>query len=318
MRELLDAADRVSPGISAIVPTIGRATSLARLLEALVAQTRRPDEVIVADGSDGSEVEQLAAAPRWRAAGLDVRHLRVTPPHAVRQREAAIAQSRGSLLLLLDDDVVPERGCVAALLSCLESQGAVAVGADFAGQPWPAPTTLWRWYLRWWHGLSPGEWQGKVVGPLLRFGYDPVPARPAPMQWLGSGHTLIRRDAYDRAGGFSDFFLHRSSVNEDVDLTLKLGRIGAMFLCPGARMAHLHEPGGRVTARAAAEDDLYNRYCVLRYTQRRSRIAAACLVLTFFVVETLSGAAALLRGKPDGFGARLAGRTRALIRLATS
>ena len=38
------------------------------------------------------------------------------------------------------------------------------------------------------------------------------------MEWLGSGNSLIRRDAHDRAGGFSNFFLHRTTVNEDVDL----------------------------------------------------------------------------------------------------
>jgi GT2 family glycosyltransferase len=241
------------------------------------------------------------------------------PSNAVRQRTTAIADSRGSLLLLLDDDVVPEPGCVAALVACLESLDAVAVGADFSNQDWPAPTTLWRWYLSWWHDMPNGKWQGKVVGPLLRFGYHPIPAAPAPMQWLGSGHTLIRRDAYDRAGGFSDFFLHGSTVNEDVDLGLKLGNVGAMFLCPDARMAHMHEPGGRASARIVAEDDLYNRYCVLRYTQQRSRAAAAGLTLTFFVIETLSGAAATARAwHTDGFGARLAGRLQALIRIATS
>jgi GT2 family glycosyltransferase len=309
----------VSGTISAIVPTIGRPASLARLLDALSAQTHRPDEIIVADGSGGDDIAEVVSAARWRESGLAIRHLRVHPPNAVAQRKAAIADSRGSLLLLLDDDVVPEPGCVDALVTCLERQQAVAVGADLSNQEWPAPTTLWRWYLSLFFGLSQGEWQGKVVGPLLRFGYHPVPAAAAPMQWLGSGHALIRRDAYDRAGGFSDFFLHRSTVNEDVDLGLKLGRIGPMFLCPSARMAHMHEPGGRASVRIVAEDDLYNRYCVLRYTQQRSRAAAAGLTLTFFIVETLSGLAASARHlHANGFGARLAGRVQALFRIAAS
>jgi GT2 family glycosyltransferase len=310
---------RVSHSISAIVPTIGRPASLTRLLDALAVQTRRPDEIVVADSSINADIEQVASAPRWRDAGLSVRHIRVAPPNAVGQRKSAIAESRGSLLLLLDDDVVPEPDCVAALISCLESCDAVAVGADFSNQRWPEPTTLWRWYLRRWHHISGPEWQGKVIGPLLRFGYHPVPATPVPMQWLGSGHALIRRDAYDRAGGFSDFFLHRSSINEDVDLGLKLGQVGRLLLCPAARMAHLHDPGGRASARLVAEDDLYNRYCVLRYTQRRSRVAAAGLTLTFFAIETLSGLAAMARGwRTNGFGARLVGRLQALIRIATS
>ena len=305
--------------ISAIVPTIGRPASLTRLLEALAAQTRRPDEIVVADGSDGDGIEQVVSAARWRNAGLAVRNVRVHPPNAVRQRKAAIAGSRGSLLLLLDDDVVPEPACVAALVSCLEARDAVAVGADFSNQEWPAPTTLWRWYLRLWHGMSRGEWQGKVIGPLLRFGYNPLPLQPVPMEWLGAGHTLLRRDAYEQAGGFSEFFLHRSTLNEDVDLGLKLNRVGAILLCPAARMAHLQEPGGRASVRIVAEDDLYNRYTILRFTQRRSHLVAASLTLTFFAIETLSGALVTMRTfRGNGFSARLAGRVQALIRVASS
>lgn len=220
-------------------------------------------------------------------------------------------------MLLLDDDVVPEPECVAAMVQCLESQNAVAVGASFSNLAWPPPTTLWRWYLRVWHGMSRGEWQGKVIGPLLRFGYHPLPSRPVPMEWLGAGHTLVRRAAYERAGGFSEFFLHRSTMNEDVDLGLKLGRVGRILLCPAARMAHMQEPDGRASVRIVAEDDLYNRYCILRYTQGRSRLAASSLAVTFFMIETLSGvfsSARTLRG--NDFSLRLAGRVRALIRIA--
>ena len=309
----------MSHSISAIVPTIGRVNSLTVLLEALATQTRRPDEIIIADGSDGPDVRNLTCAARWQALGLSVRYVKVTPPNAVRQRTTAIAEATGSLLLLLDDDVVPEPGCVAALVECLEAHGAVAVGADFSNQHWPRPTTLWRWYLKLWHGVSGGDWQGRVIGPLLRFGYNPLPPEPQPMEWLGAGHSLIRRDAYDRAGGFSDFFLHRSTVNEDVDLGLKLGRVGRLLLCPAARMAHMQEPAGRASVKIVAEDDLFNRYSILRHTQHRSRLAASSLALTFFVVETMSGVFATVRTfSANGFSPRLAGRVKALIRIASS
>ena len=309
----------MSHSISAIVPTIGRVHSLTNLLESLATQTRRPDEIVVADGSDGPAIRDLISSTRWQALGLTVRYLNVTPPNAVRQRTTAIAGATGSLLLLLDDDVVPEPGCVAALVECLDAHGAVAVGADFSNQHWPRPTTMWRWYLRLWHGVSGGDWQGRVIGPLLRFGYDPLPPQPVRMEWLGAGHSLIRRDAYERAGGFSNFFLHRSTVNEDVDLGLKLGRVGRLLLCPAARMAHVQEPGGRASVRIVAEDDLFNRYTILRHTQGRSHLAASSLALTFFIVETMSGVFATVRTRnANGFSRRLAGRVKALIRIASS
>jgi GT2 family glycosyltransferase len=309
----------MSHRISAIVPTIGRADSLATLLAALAAQTRRPDEVVVADGSTNQVVRAVADDPRWPAAGLAVRYVHVLPPHAVRQRQAAIALASGSLLLLLDDDVVPEPGCVAAMMAALEPSDVVAVTADFSNQPWAGPTTLWRWVLRYLYGRADGAWQGKVIGPLLRFGYRPSPAAVMPMEWLGSGNSLLRRDAYERAGGFSPFFLHRSTMNEDVDLGLKLRRIGRIVLAPAARMAHMHAPGGRVSARTAAEDDLYNRYAILRVTMGRPAIVAFSMVFAFFAIETLGNiGGSLRRAEWGGFGDRLTGRLRALVHIVAS
>jgi GT2 family glycosyltransferase len=200
--------------ISAIVPTIGRASSLRALLESLAAQTQQVDEVIVADASNDSETEKVIDNPAWRDAGLDVKRIAVQPPNAVRQRMAAIDVAKGAHLLFLDDDVVLETHCVGKMLELLEkNDDVVAVSADFNNQAWPDPLRLWQLYFR--HGLKlkPGAWQGKVVGPLLRFGYNPVPRGPAEIEWLGSGNSLVRRVAFITAGGFSDFFLHRCTIN---------------------------------------------------------------------------------------------------------
>lgn len=302
--------------VSAIVPTIGRPDSLTALLESLAIQTRPPDEVIVADGSADDRIASVCAEARWLRAGLSVRSVAVRPPHAARQRQAAIALATGSLLLLLDDDVVPERGCVAAMAAAIAAPGVVAVSANFSNEPWPEPTRLWRAYLRVVEGLADNAWQGQVVGPLLRFGYRPSPAQDMPMAWLGAGNSLVRRQAFQQAGGFSDFFLHRSTMNEDVDLGLKLARVGRILLCPAARMAHHHAPSGRVSAIVAAEDDLYNRYMILRRTLGRSRLAAFGLVCLFLGVETVGNlGGSLWRVQWHGFVPRLAGRLKAVVRI---
>ena len=304
------------PAVSAIVPTIGRPESVDHLLCSLVLQRYKLDEVIIADASNGAQVRRVSEDPQWAAAGLTVRRVVVRPPNAVRQRNEAIAIARGSHLLLLDDDVELEPGCVEAMVDVIVQPGTVAVMADFNNQPWSGPTRLWRWYLRYVKGMDEGAWQGKVVGPLLRFGYRPSPSRPMPMEWLGSGNSLVRRDAYEQAGGFSDFFLHRCTMNEDVDLGIKLNRIGRIVFCPAARMAHMHAPTGRVAASVAAEDDLHNRYLILRHTVGRSAVSAFASVCLYFAVETLSNVAgALGRLRGGGFAARLAGRTKALVRI---
>jgi len=304
--------------ISAIVPTIGRLDSLNALLESLGAQTRGVDEVIIA--SADQRTCDLVNTTNWQDAGLAVRCLVVSPPNAVRQRMAAIDIARGDNLLLLDDDVVLEPRCVEHMLALLETdEEVVAVTADFSNQTWPDPTRIWQVYLRHVLKLDREQWQGRVVGPLLRFGFNQVPSGPQPMEWLGSGSSLVRRSAFVGVGGFSDFFLHRCTINEDVDLGLKLRRAGRIMFCPDARMAHHHAPGGRVTKFLAAEDDLFNRYFILRRTLGNRFLRAFGLVVLYFGVETMSQFLGCVRRLNfRGFVAPLSGRLRAFGRILIS
>ena len=297
--------------ISAIVPTIGRIDSLNALLESLAAQTQRVDEVIVASA------DQQTCDLVDNAKGLVLRCIVVSPPNAVRQRMAAIEIARGEHLLLLDDDVVLEPDCVEQMATVLEANDdVVAVTADFSNQTWPDPTRIWQFYLRNILKLQRVQWQGRVVGPLLRFGFNPLPANPESMDWLGSGSSLVRRAAFLSVGGFSDFFLHRCTINEDVDLGLKLRRIGRILFCPRARMAHHHAPGGRVTKFLAAEDDLFNRYFILRRTMGQHFLRAFGLVVLYFGVETLSQFLGCVRRLNfRGFVGELGGRLRAFGRI---
>ncbi len=84
--------------ISVIIPTLNEAKRLPALLQALQAQTRPPDEIIVADA--GSQDETTAIAQRAGA-----RVTRGGRPAAGRNAGARVAQ--GNLLLFLDADVLP-------------------------------------------------------------------------------------------------------------------------------------------------------------------------------------------------------------------
>jgi GT2 family glycosyltransferase len=285
------------------------------LLVSLEMQSVVPLEILIADGSDNGETH--AVVQEWHGKGAPLRYLRVSPPNAVRQRIAAIAQSTGTYLLLLDDDVALAPDCVEQMLAGMRSEpDVVAVVADFSNQEWSEPTRAWRWYMKYVLGLRDREWEGKVVGPLLRFCFPRDPKSPGRMEWIGAGTTLILRDAYDRSGGFSDFFLHRCTMNEDVDLGLKLNRVGKIVFWPAARLAHFHAPSGRVSPDVAAEDDLFNRYFVLTRTAGVSRPRALVLVTQFLLIESLSNlAGAVVRLRLNNSGSLLRGRLRGYVRL---
>jgi GT2 family glycosyltransferase len=171
-------------------------------------------------------------------------------------------------------------------------------------------------YLRQVAGVQDGDWQGRVLGPLLRFGFRPDVLEPREMEWIPAGMTLVRRSAYIASGGFSKFFLHRCTMNEDVDLGLKLARMGRILFWPAAKLSHWHAPSGRVSPDVAAEDDLFNRYFVLHRTAGVSRRRALWLVMQFFLIETASNLMGLVTGKrTKNAGALLAGRLRGFARL---
>jgi GT2 family glycosyltransferase len=249
-----------------------------------------------------------------------VRWVPIAPPSAVRQRVLAIAEAQGPLLLLLDDDVVLEPLCVQELVKAIqEADDVVAVAADISNMRWAGPTRAWRLFLRFGMRLREGEWQGRVLGPLLRFGYDPVPATTKPIEWFGAGHTIVRLAAYREVGGFSSFYLDRSSMNEDVDLALKLGRVGRILFCPAARMAHHQASEGRVSPANTAKDDLYNRFWILHQTVGHSRMKAFAWIAAFFLIETAANLASVLAGRPpNGEWARFRGRAAAVGRILGS
>lgn len=284
--------------ISAIVPTIGRPESLARLLRSLTAQTLRVDEVVVADGSSDEGTATVISDPRWARAGLVVRRVAVSPPHAVRQRSAAIAASTGTILLMLDDDVALSHDFTIAMLRVLTSlpTAVAAVGVDDR-QSDDGTTRLVQFVLKAFYGYPPKQWQGKLIGPLLKFGYWPLPDGPVGLEWFAAGAGAVRRDVYIACGGYSDFFLDRATINEDMDLAIKIRRHGDIFLCPDAKFSHYHDPGGRLSVYAAGRDDAYNRFVILRSTLQKTRLQALCSMALLISLEAVMAMASLRRGR---------------------
>ncbi len=121
--------------VAVVVVTYNRADLLARMLDGLAAQTRRPDVVYIVDNASNDHTREVLG--RWHGGDLP---LRVTHSpdnlggaggfHLGLRQAYAEGHDR---IWLMDDDVVPAPDCLAVLLShdeaCL-----MAVREDTAGR----------------------------------------------------------------------------------------------------------------------------------------------------------------------------------------
>ncbi len=109
--------------VAAVVVTHDRPLLLRRCLEAIAAQSRRPDLVLVVDNASGAETTQvLAEYPATRVL-RQLRNLGGAAGYHIGM-EAAL-QAGADWVWVMDDDGRPQReDCLAALLSVAERRGA--------------------------------------------------------------------------------------------------------------------------------------------------------------------------------------------------
>jgi GT2 family glycosyltransferase len=189
---------------------------LSALLAEVGRQRAADDEVIVVDNRGSAElrghpaIDRLLASPRnlGFAGGVNL----------------AARQATGDALLLLNPDAVPGPGCLERLR-----------------QP-PAGWAAWMPVVT----LPGGErintagnvahfmgfgWVGRLEEPVAA-----LPHEPYPTGFLSGAALAVRRDAWERVGGFpEDYFMYV----EDLDLSHRLRLAGLPFgVLPQARVTH--------------------------------------------------------------------------------
>jgi hypothetical protein len=194
--------------VSVVVPARNEAGQIGRCVAAIRSQDAKVAEVVVVD--DGS---RDATATEAEAAGARV----VAAPgpgtgQAGKAAAAALgarAATTGRWLAFVDADVVLAPGALSRLLAACLHTGAVA-GSPLARQ---ATRTLWEELLLPDLGLAVAE----------RLDLDAIgdPARPE--AFLSGQCLLVRRDAYEAAGGFG---AAAGSLVEDVALARRLKAAG--------------------------------------------------------------------------------------------
>jgi glycosyltransferase involved in cell wall biosynthesis len=232
--------------ISVVIPARNAAATIPRTLEALRTQDLDgPFEVIVVD--NGSDDDTAAIAER---AGVTVLRQGRARPGAARNRgvEAAAA----TRIAFTDADCFPEPGWLSAGLRALED-------ADLV--------------------------QGAVVADPFtpRHPFDRTVEFGGATALFETANLFVRRDAFERAGGFSDWAAAAidEPFGEDAVFGWDAQRRGArVAFAPGARVAHAVFARGPAGYIAERRRFAYFPALVARVPELREEMLSARLFLT--------------------------------------
>ncbi|MEV5570982.1 glycosyltransferase [Spirillospora sp. NPDC052269] len=218
--------------VTAVVVTYDRRDLLAEALEALRAQTRRADRVVVVNNASPDDSSGLVRERFPEAELVELRRniggaggFGAGIAHALAGSDADEAAHGPGLLWLLDDDTVPEPSALAALLDAREA----ATGPD-------GPPVLLASRVVWTDGRdhpmnTPRPKPMASAAERARAeAADCVPIRSASFVSILVDAATVR----ERGLPVADYFLW----NDDFEFTTRILRGRRGLLCPGSLVVH--------------------------------------------------------------------------------
>lgn len=250
--------------ISAIVATRNRSQPIAMMLNSLAKQSVQPIELIVVDGSNNDETEQLC---RTQIPDLQTKiiYQRAKEIGAATQRNQAIDNATQNFIWLLDDDITFEQNCVERLWQALQSDYQLGgVNAMITNQKYLPPGKISLYLFRLLHGRWESSYAGKCIGPVVNLLPEDNPNLPeiVPVEWLNTTCVMYRREALPNPLFPSIFTGY--SLMEDVTLSLTVGKRWKLANARTARIFHDSQPGDhKNNLGVLAKMDLVNRHYVM-------------------------------------------------------
>ncbi|WP_367757417.1 glycosyltransferase family 2 protein [Flavobacterium sp. WC2430] len=250
---------------SLIICTYMRPQPLLQLLQSVQEQTVNPDEILIIDGSTNEKTETVLQENHFN----NLNYFLVPAEHRglTKQRNFGIDRvgEEVEVICFLDDDIVLEKDYFEQLLStytiypeALGVGGAIIdeIKCEFVGaiyQPkideyffdgWKRKDGS-RFILRKKMGLDsdcpPGY--SSLYSHGRSVGFLPPSGKTYEVEMLMGGVSSFRKKVFETLR-FSTYF-EGYGLYEDADFTLRVSRIGKLYLNTAAKLNHYHEASGR-------------------------------------------------------------------------
>ncbi|MGB2763667.1 MAG: glycosyltransferase family 2 protein [Candidatus Aminicenantaceae bacterium] len=218
--------------ISVIICTKDRTKDLAKLLDSLINQTRKPDELIIVDASQKENTRHMVEQKSDQLP-FDIIYKK-TPPGLTRQRNIGISLSRGKYIFFFDDDVVLEKEFIEVILETFDKFKNFNVGGIMGRiVNITPPRKSWDFLFKRLFFLSDfGQGRVKLSGlPSIK-----IDNKLNFVESLSGGCTVYIKKVFDQFK--FDENLKEYAYLEDVDFSYRVGQKYRLLYQPKARLKH--------------------------------------------------------------------------------
>lgn len=205
--------------VAAVIPCRDEASTVGRLLDALIAQRRPPDEIVVVDDRSRDATPRVLADWQRSHPGIACRIVSGPGRGVAAAVNAGIAATAAEVIVRLDGHSVPDPAYVERVLDALNESRAGVVGGVWTIEP-GAPTTVAAAIARVVaHPVGSGGAQYRHA--------DTAPDHAIDVETVPFG--AFPRRVWEQLGGFDERLL----ANEDYDFNYRVRATGARVLLDG-------------------------------------------------------------------------------------
>ena len=246
-----------------IVCTYMRPQALLKLLQSVELQTVYPNEILIIDGSTNSETESVLKENTFE----NLFYFKVDPSNRglTKQRNFGInlVSKASEIVCFLDDDIVLTSSYFNTIIQTYsERPNALAVGGYIINEiNWEVSdkeNNLTKFYFDGWMRIEPLRFRLRRKFKLLpdakpgflptfahgrAIGFLPPSGKTYQVEQIMGGVSSYKKEVFEKLS-FSNYF-EGYGLYEDTDFSLRLAKLGRLYINTNAKLRHYHDGSGR-------------------------------------------------------------------------
>ena len=260
---------------SFVIPTKNRPTELATVFDAILAQSRLPEQVIIIDQSSQDNVVKEQLAPQAKKENIRLDYIHDESINGLVQAKAtSIQYNQCDYISFFDDDIVHEPNYLAAIEESIIAHPEM-IGLNGVILNAPKEVLLKRLIFRFTHfGLYKDNRQSVILS--LKEGT----IQPQSVNTLSGGLSTWKKEVFDTVTFDTKNKFH---AYEDKEFSIRIERAfpKRMFIVPQAKLYHYHSAGNRQSLLRRTQNDLVEVWKLFKKNGNYNWLGLDFIVLLF-------------------------------------